>query len=194
MIADFSDWYTALSLMEQIYWSCALIGSAIFLIQLVLTLVGMDASDVEVDFDGPDTLDHGGGMSLFSVRAFVNFLVGFGWTGVCFRASVSNHLLLLLLSLLVGVFFAWIILFVWRKVKGLERNASFSLQECVGLTATVYLRIPPSLSGKGKVQVSVRGSVHEIDAKTRSDREQSTGSSVRITEVLTDSVLLVESL
>ena len=194
MIADFSDWYTALSLMEQIYWSCALIGSAIFLIQLVLTLVGMDASDVEVDFDGPDTLDHGGGMSLFSVRAFVNFRVGFGWTGVCFRASVSNHRLLLLLSLLVGVFFAWIILFVWRKVKGLERNASFSLQECVGLTATVYLRIPPSLSGKGKVQVSVLGSVHEIDAKTRSDREQPTGSSVRITEVLTDSVLLVESL
>ena len=79
------EWYSAFAPTEQVFWACAIIGSVIFLIQLVCTLIGMDASDVEVDFDGANTLDMGGGMSLFSVRALVNFLVGFGWAGVSLR-------------------------------------------------------------------------------------------------------------
>ena len=54
------EWYSAFSSTEQVFWACAIIGSVIFLIQLVFTLIGMDASDVEVDFDGANTLDMGG--------------------------------------------------------------------------------------------------------------------------------------
>ena len=75
--------------MQQIYWTCAILGSTIFLLQMVLTLIGIDASDVEVDFDGSDTLDLGGGLSLFSIRALINFLVGFGWSGVSLATAIS---------------------------------------------------------------------------------------------------------
>ena len=66
----------------QVFWGCAIVGSAIFVVQMVLTLIGMDSSDMDVDFDGGDTMDLGGGISLFSIKNFVNFIVDFGW-GMC---------------------------------------------------------------------------------------------------------------
>lgn len=191
MFEMFTTWFSALPVMSQVYWGCAMVGSLIFLIQLVLTLVGMDASDVDVDFDGPDTMDLGGGMSLFTVRALVNFLVGFGWAGVSFGHVVGSAILLIVIAVVTGLLFSWIILFLYRKMKRLEYNAAFTINDCVGQTGTVYLRIPAARSGMGKVQVSVRGSVHEIAACT--DGEQiATGAMVRVVEAINADSLLVE--
>lgn len=193
MIQTVTDWFSAMPVLAQVFWTCALLGSLIFLVQLVLTLLGMDASDVEVDFDGSDTLDNGGGMSLFSVRAFVNFLVGFGWTGVSFFHTVGNPVLLVLISFAVGVFFAWIVLLLWNCIKGLEQNRSLSVSECVGKNASVYLRIPAARQGKGKVQISIRGSVHELEAMTDGEMIP-TGRQVEVVELINESILLVKAL
>ena len=187
------EWYSAIAPTEQVFWACAIIGSVIFLIQLVCTLIGMDASDVEVDFDGANTLDMGGGMSLFSVRALVNFLVGFGWAGVSLRPAISADVVLYVVSIAVGLFFAWLVMALMNKLLRLERNGAFSVSEAVGKTASVYLRIPAGCQGHGKVQVSIRGSVHEFPAVTDCE-ELRTGTMVKVVSVLEDSVLLVSQL
>lgn len=187
------EWYSAFAPTEQVFWACAIIGSVIFLIQLVCTLMGMDASDVEVDFDGANTLDMGGGMSLFSVRALVNFLVGFGWAGVSLRSAISADVVLYVVSIAVGLFFAWLVMALMNKLLRLERNGAFSVSEAVGKTASVYLRIPAGRQGHGKVQVSIRGSVHEFPAVTDGE-ELRTGTMVKVVSVLEDSVLLVSQL
>ena len=187
------EWYSAIAPTEQVFWACAIIGSVIFLIQLVCTLIGMDASDVEVDFDGANTLDMGGGMSLFSVRALVNFLVGFGWAGVSLRPAISADVVLYVVSIAVGLFFAWLVMALMNKLLRLERNGAFSVSEAVGKTASVYLRIPAGCQGHGKVQVSIRGSVHEFPAVTDGE-ELRTGTMVKVVSVLEDSVLLVAQL
>lgn len=186
------EWYFSLPLLAQIFWACALIGSLIFLIQLVLTLVGMDSSDVEVDFDGPDTLDLGGGMSLFSLRALVNFLVGFGWTGVSMRGLIDNNVVLILVSVAVGLFFAWIIKMLWDKIRHLEHNGAYKIEDAVGLTATVYIPIPPARSGTGKVQISIGGSVQELNAVSDSTDKLKTGQLVAVDSVINTSTLLVK--
>ena len=76
--------YGEMQMLLQIFWGCAVVSSIIFLVQLVLTLIGMDSSDVDVDFDGANTMDLGGGLNLFTIKNFIGFLVGFGWAGVCF--------------------------------------------------------------------------------------------------------------
>ena len=185
------EWYFSLPLLAQIFWACALIGSLIFLIQLVLTLVGMDSSDVEVDFDGPDTLDLGGGMSLFSLRALVHFLVGFGWTGVSMRGLIDNNVVLILVSVAVGLFFAWIIKMLWDKIRHLEHNGAYKIEDAVGLTATVYIPIPPARSGTGKVQISIGGSVQELNAVSDSTDNLKTVQLVAVDSVINSSTLLV---
>lgn len=193
MVDNFYNWFMMLPALEQVFWVCAMISSFFFVIQLLLTLIGMDSSDVCVDFDGPDTMDFGGGVSLFTVRAFVNFLLGFGWGGLSICQLTRNVLVIVLVALATGVLFVWVIRLLYKNVRHLEYNAAFNIDECVGKTATVYLRIPANNVGVGKVQISVRGSVHELDAC--SDGEFiPTGAKVRILEVIDKNILKVEKL
>ena len=56
---------------------------------------------------------------------------------------------------------------------------------------SVYLRIPATGSGKGKVQVSQNGSVHELDALTDGD-EIPSGAKVKIVEIIDNETVKVE--
>lgn len=80
MIDNFLTWYSTLQGPEQIFWTIALIATAVFAVQMILTIIGIDAHDVaDLDFADGDTMDTGGAVSLFSVRSLVNFFVGLGW-------------------------------------------------------------------------------------------------------------------
>ena len=158
--------YGAMPLLLQIFWGCAVVASLIFLVQMVLTLIGMDSSDMDVDFDGANTMDLGGGLNLFTIKNFIGFLVGFGWAGVCFYNSITSSILLILVAVIVGLLVVGIFVVIYKQTKKLEHNGAFQIDEVKGTTVSVYLRIPAQGSGKGKVQVSQNGSVHELDALT----------------------------
>ncbi|MCM1312745.1 MAG: serine protease [Bacteroides sp.] len=189
----FSVWFGGLETMQQVFWVCALAGSAVFVIQLLLTLFGMDSSDIDIDFDAGDTLDLGGGLSLFSIRNLVNFFVGFGWAGVCLHSLISNALLLTLAATAVGLCFVWMFFFIYRQTRKLEANGAFRIEYCKGKVADVYLRIPENRSGRGKVQISVNGSVHELDAMTEGE-SVTTGSKVRVIDIVGGEMLVVEKI
>ncbi len=157
-----------------------------FLVQAILTLLGMDHDldmDTDVDLGDGDTMDMGGGLSLFSIRNLINFLVGFGWGGVCFSSVISNTILLSIISILVGLLFVWIFFVIKKQTRKLESNGAFNINLCVGKVADVYLRIPAENSGLGKIQISVNGSIHEVDAMTDGP-ELASGAKVTVIEVV----------
>ena len=85
MIENFTTWYGSLDTSMQVFWGCAIVASAVFAVQMVLTMIGLDGHDVDVDFDvsdfgdaDADTMDAGGGLSLFSIRNLINFFIGSG--------------------------------------------------------------------------------------------------------------------
>lgn len=172
------QWYTNLTAIEQFFWTIALIASTVFLVQAVLTLIGMD-SDYDFDFADGDTMDMGGALSLFSIRSIVNFFVGFGWCGVSMIGSTENTFLIYAVSVLAGIAFTSMYLFLRRKLKGLESDGSLNMTDCLGMEGSVYLRIPARKKGKGKIQVSVNGSIHEFDAVTQGEQIP-TGELVKI--------------
>ncbi|MBQ6749770.1 MAG: NfeD family protein [Bacteroidaceae bacterium] len=174
----------------QVFWVCAAAGTVIFVVQMVLTLIGMDSSDMDVDFDGADTMDLGGGISLFSIKNFVNFLVGFGWAGVCLGGAIENKWLLCFVAVLVGVAFVLMFFFIKKQTKKLEHNGAFRIEDSLGKSVDVYLRIPAGKSGKGKVQVSLNGSVQEISAMTEGESIAS-GQKVKVVSVVDRSTVLV---
>ena len=201
MLQEMTTWYAQLAALEQVFWTCAIAASVVFVIQMILTLVGMDGSDVDVQFDASDfgdldsgTMDTGGALSLFSIRNLINFLLGFGWAGVSFYGSIRQPLLLILLSLLCGAAFVWMFFIIKRQTKKLEANGAFDIRRCQGLTARVYLRIPGARGGRGKVQVSVGGAVHELDAMTDAPSEIASGAAIRIDSIIDGGTLLVSPL
>ncbi len=94
------------------FWYIALGVSIVFLIQTVMTFAGMDGADgVDADFDGDMDTDADGPFQLFSFRNLINFLLGFGWTGVAFYHTWENKFLVVTVALMVGI--AFVAFFFW---------------------------------------------------------------------------------
>ena len=187
--------FNSLEPLQKFFWIIALCASLVFLIQTIMTFVGL-GTDADVDagpMDGSvDSVEDGSLSGVFSFRNLINFLLGYGWAGVLLNGSIEQGWLLQIVAIAVGLLFVLAFVFMFRQVMKLSHDGSFKMQEAVGLKADVYLRIPAARSGRGKVQVSVKGSVHEIDAMTDNREEIATGAQVKIVKVLGDDLLLVE--
>lgn len=185
--------FSTLEPLQKIFWACAGVASVLFLIQFILTLFGMDHTDLDVDFDGSDTMDLGNGINIFSMKNLVNFVMGFGWAGICLKDTITSPVLLVVVSILVGMAFVAMFVFIYMKTRKLEKNGAFNIKDCQGRTAQVYIRIPAGGEGKGKVQISLNGAAHEFDAITDEDAIPS-GITVRVTEVMEGDILKVENI
>ena len=187
--------FNSLEPLQKFFWIVACSASLFFIIQTIMTFVGL-GTDADIDA-GPmdsaaDAFEDGTLSGVFSFRNLINFLLGYGWAGALLFDSIDKGWLLQIVAIAVGLVFVLAFVFMFRQVMKLSHDGSFRMQETVGLKADVYLRIPAARSGRGKVQVSVKGSVHEIDAVTDSDAEIATGAQVEVLEVLGDDLLLVK--
>ena len=189
------DFFNSFEPLQKFFWTVACCASVVFIIQTIMTFIGL-GTDADVDagpMDGAiDSMEDGSLSGVFSFRNLINFLLGYGWAGALLFDSIEKGWLLQLVAIAVGLAFVLAFVFMFRQVMKLSHDGSFKMQEAVGLKADVYLRIPAARSGRGKVQLSVKGSVHEIDAVTDRDSEIATGGQVEILEVLGDDLLLVE--
>lgn len=173
------------------FWFVALPVSVIFVIQAILTFLGMDSSDgLEADFDG-DFHGAEAPFQLFSLRNAINFLLGFSWTGISFYMTVENKIILLGLSFTIGVLFVYLFFIIIRQIQKLSENNSFDINSTIDRTGEVYLTIPENKTGKGKVLISVKGSYHELDAVTDNGTIPS-GSIVKVIKVESNNLLKVE--
>lgn len=188
------EYLNQLDPLLRMFWFVAIPVSIVFLVQTVMTFLGTDAHDGEApDFDGD--LDGATDMpfQLFSFRNLINFLIGFSWCGISFYKTIANPVLLIVVSVLVGILFVVLFFVIIGQLMKLSEDNSFRMNETVGKSAQVYIRIPEGKSGKGKVQISVKGAVHELDAVTQGG-ELPTGTLVRVSSLLDDNLLLVEKI
>ncbi len=177
----------------RIFWFIAIPASLIFVFQSILTFAGADAGDgVEADFDSNLT-DGDSPSQIFSFRNLINFLLGFSWSGIGFFELIPNKFLLLLVSVAIGIGFVLLFFIIIKQIQKLAEDNTFSLKKTVGKTAQVYLKIPGQNKGKGKVQVSVNGAVHELEAVSEGAAFE-TGSMVRVAKVLDDNLISVENI
>ena len=99
------EFFNEMEPLLRTFWYIALPASLFFLIQTIMTFVGMDAHDgVDADFNS-DLSHTDAPFQLFSLRNMINFLMGLGWGGICFYGFIDNKLILSIVALLVGAFF-----------------------------------------------------------------------------------------
>jgi hypothetical protein len=173
------------------FWFVAIPTSIIFLIQTVMTFIGVDSSDgLEADFDG-NLSEVDAPFQLFSLRNLINFILGFSWTGISFYTTISNPILLVVLSVFVGVLFIYLFFMAMKQIQKLAENNSFNILNTLNRTAEVYLTIPENKKGKGKIMISVNGTFHELEAMTEKEKIQS-GSVVKVVKIENNNILIVE--
>jgi hypothetical protein len=185
------EFFENLDPLLRTLWFMALPASLIFVIQSVMTFAGMDSHDgVDADFDSDF---HGGDapFQLFTFRNLINFLLGFSWSGISFYALIDNRVILISVSVLVGAVFIAFFFMVIRQIERLGEDNSFRIANALHKTGSVYLTIPGEKKGTGKVQVSVNGAFHELEAVTESGKIE-TSAMVRIVKIESNNLVVVE--
>jgi hypothetical protein len=177
------EWFDALDSSLKAYWIIAGITSLVFVIQTIMTFVGMDFS-TDFDADASNVDGHAdASYPFFSIRSLVNFLLGLGWGGVCFYDTFESKFWRAFAAIATGIVLVLVFVFIFKQMLQLKRDNTFQIGETVGKTASVYLVIPENKSGKGKIQISIRGAFHEINAQTADERIP-TGSTIRVDAVI----------
>ena len=195
-----ASWWAELSLVMKILWSVTLTASLVFIVQSVLTFLGADADadfdvDVDTSVDGSDLSNIDGGSNLYTLRNFVNFILGFGWSAILLQDSISSVALLILVSALIGAALVAAVMYLFKWLAGMQQSGNINLQKAAaGCEGKVYLTIPGARSGTGKVQITISGAVREYDAMTESEVPLKTGVPIRVVDCLDANTLLVEEI
>lgn len=173
------------------FWYVALISSFIFIIQALLTFIGgsHDVDGLQADFDG-NLDDSSGPFQLFSFRNLINFLLGFSWTGVVFYHTISSTFLLILIATIVGTLFLFLFFFLIKQILKLSEDNTFKIESLLHQNGQVYIPIPGNMAGRGKVQISIQGATHEIDAMTNDAERLNSGTLVQV-EKIQENILIV---
>ena len=186
--------FEGMTSLEQTYWIIALIGSAAFLVIFILTFIGGGDADMEADAGDFEADDGGVGFQFFTFKNIVAFFTIFGWSGVtCLDNDLSTGLTLVI-STVAGLIMMVLtsLLFYWMYK--LAESGTLKIKNAVGVIGEVYLPIGAERSKMGKVQIKVQGSLRELEAITDELEELKTGSMVKVTEIVSAEILLVEKL
>lgn len=171
------EWWESLGDVGRIFACVAIPSTVILFLQTILMLIGIgggslgsdDADtgiDTELDNDGEVDTELDGGLRLFSFRGIIAFLTVLGWVGILGVRLEWSVPVIVISSLLSGFVAMIAIALLFRLIFALQADGTEDLQHALGVAGTVYLRIPPSREGRGKVNIMLDGRLVEKDAVT----------------------------
>ncbi len=179
--------------MTTFFLTCALLGGAVLTLQLVLGIVGF-GHDHDLPHETSHELhgEHADGLNLLSIRALSAGVAFFGLAGLA-GLRLGLGWFAALAAVVGGVSAAVATAAVVRAMLRLESDGTLALEGAVGTTGTVYLSIPGSRAGAGKVHVTVQNRLVECRAVT-SEEAIDTGAPVLVVDVEgSDTVVVVRN-
>lgn len=185
------EWFFQLKGFEFILWSIALLFSALFVIQTIVSFfIGAD-HDVDADFSADG---HGDVYQFFTVRNMIVFFTMFGWAGLTAYHSGIPNMWVIVIAVASGLSMIAILYFLMTRTKKLKHDGTLQLKNAIDKIGETYLQIPGNRKGMGKVQVLVQGRLVELEAMTDDQEDIATGKPIKVVNTLNERILLVTSL
>lgn len=182
---DVMEWYAGLTRIEQFLLAVAVFSTLVFVIQFMLTLLGLgDDADLDAGDEGLGLGD------VFTLRNGISFLMGFSWGGLmAFDWGLTHPLLVGIFGAVLGTSLVGVNMLLLFGMAKLKHDGSIRLENAIAQQATVTLTIPESRSGVGKVLVPIQGRLKEYHAVT--DGEALPRNAVVIVNAVAGSQLVV---
>ncbi|MEO1435494.1 MAG: hypothetical protein AAFV80_08150 [Bacteroidota bacterium] len=185
------EWWSSLVGLEKMYWGIAIVFTVLFVIQFVLSFIGLDV-DADADFDaGGDVDGVDSGFTILSVRSIIAFFTFFGWTGVICLDFGLAPVLTGIISFATGFTAMFLVGYIIYFFLQMQSSGTLDVENALSQVGEVYLVIPESKKGTGKVQIKVQGTLRELDAITNGEAIP-TGTMIRVIDILQNNTLVVE--
>ena len=190
------QWWNSLGLASQIFYCIAIPASLVLLVQTILMFMGLDEGadgDVEVDISDGDAGDgvfgddtpsdfepasDFGSLHIFTFRGIVAFFVIFGWVGVVMQSFAVHLAITIAVASACGFAMMLGIAFLLKLVMRLRNSGTADNRNAIGVAGKVYLTIPPSRTGEGKVNIMLQGAYVERNAVTDEAESIPTGCEI----------------
>ncbi len=204
--------------VETLFWIATVIGGTVLAFQTVMMLLGwgdhddlagMQDADATGGFHDGDfsagsdhTLHHDHGLGdhaanwfyeIISVRTVSAGAAVFGISGHTALAWGYSKPGAFLVAMVAGGAAIYGVYWMYRQVYRLQHSGTENIRNAVGLPAVVYVPIPPSGNGAGKVTFKLQNRTVEYLAVTEEPRRIPTGEKVIITAVVSSDTVQVAS-
>lgn len=202
------EWWEGLTQLQQVFVYIAAPSTLILILQIILALIGIgggggdfdaggdadgDVSVDDGDFDGEDVeIGADPGLQLFTLRGAISFFTIFGWTGLAVSRGGGSNWLSVILAFIAGLVVFFAVAAIFRFLMTLQSDGTLDYRNALGLSATVYLTIPPARSDKGKVNALLQGRYAEIDAVTDEETPIKFGEEVVVIGLSGNNTLVVK--
>ena len=189
------NWWNELLLIQQIFALIAIPSTFLIVLQTVLMLIGIggdNAADADADIDADDLEIPDDGLAIFPVRGVTSMLCITGWVAVALLETNLPQGVSIAIAILCGVATLIGMAYLMRAVYRLQSSGNIDVENCIGKIGEVYIPIPSSGNGAGKVNLTVQEKYSEFSAITTGGDQLKTGSFVRVVAVGPSGVLVVE--
>lgn len=181
------EWFANLYWYEHIYLWVGVAATLCLIIQIIMMCFS-SFGDADIDGDGDIDVDTDSGISIFTVKSVTAFFAVGSWAGLLTCALITDSLdwVSVIVATFSGVIASALVVVGMALIVKLQSNGLLQPDKFVGLQATVYVNVPASRGGTGKITLDAQGKFIELDAITDDEQALTYGEKVKITAMQED--------
>jgi len=191
-------WWEQLSSFQQGMFMIAVSASFVMVIFLVLMLIGIEGADFDgvddvsdVDIINDEPLSGIGGLKILTIRGILAFISMGAWTAYLL-VNWMHPLWASAIGIVVGSISAYLLALAFRATYKLESSGNLDYANAIGQLGTVYIRVPKSKSGKGKITLTIQERYIEVDAMTEWDQDLMPKTVVEVVGIEDTTTLIIK--
>lgn len=203
-----SQWWGGIGDFEKIFWVFAFPSTAVFILQVIMTFVGLgdhgdtldsmeempqELTDVDMGDSAGEFLDFKYNFKLVTIRSVITFFTVFSWTGIVATTSGIGDIATVIIALGLGFIMMVIVSYIYYFLTKFVEDGTMDTMNALNKEGLVYLSIPRRREGNGKVEVVVQGALRLLDAATDGEAIP-TGSKVAVIGIVENQLLIVEKI
>ena len=181
------------STLELIFLMSAFLGTAFFLVLMVLMLLGDIVGGVfDSVLDTDFSMDSDLSFELFSIQGLAAAVMMFGYVGMFTIKATDTEVYAVIAGGLAAMVSMYGVGLMLKGISDLQVDGTMKYEDAIGQRGEVYSRIKPDETGQ--VSVAVDGTLRTLKGRSK-DKTQllDSGDFIRVVDVI-GSTLIVESL
>ena len=179
--------------LELIFLMSAFLGTAFFLVLMVLMLLGDIVGGVfDSVLDTDFSMDSDLSFELFSIQGLAAAVMMFGYVGMFTIKATDTEVYAVIAGGLAAMVSMYGVGLMLKGISDLQVDGTMKYEDAIGQRGEVYSRIKPDETGQ--VSVAVDGTLRTLKGRSK-DKTQllDSGDFIRVVDVI-GSTLIVESL
>lgn len=189
-------------MLQDIFIYATVLGGLVLIVQVGMMFFGLDdlfegaeggGDDFSFEADGDGS--EGSGfwffemLSLKTLSAAAAFFGLGGW--LCLAAGQSNTVALIV-AVIAGYGALYSVYWAFKQIFKLETSGNLDIRNALGKAGQVYIPIPASRGGNGKVQMKVQDRIVEYQAVTEEAEPLKTGEQVVVVDLVSSDTVVVQ--